>query len=145
MGKFEDLLQETVNKDYDDIVDNGERAANRLYGELLDICEDRDDAFDTMIGIIAACVGTDGTLTQLEYDFFCDVFDVDQSYDSTLDMLNEWNVKDAIKMVFALVDELSYDGRVALASFCLDFMAVDEKISNIEVDFLEILFDKASR
>lgn len=142
MNNLEKLLQDTVDMSYDGLLDNASEAAELLYRELEEIADDEDDITTFFLGIVTACVGTDGTLSELEYEFFRDVFELDVDYDELLEAVNEWGYNDAVDFIFDLVDDLSYDGNTALGKLCLAFMAVDEKISTKETDFLDRLIRK---
>ncbi len=138
MSNLNELLQDYVNLSYENLLSLANLSMQKTANELKDILgENTSRAY---LIVIAACLGTDNKLTELEYKFLKDFLEEeDMTFEEAKNLLETISGSEAMELTDNLVDVLSPDGKSALIMFCLSFLAVDETISVDEVDFIKKL------
>lgn len=136
MSKLGELLQEFVNKDYEELVAIGKIA----FGEIYPVCKAIDkenDGFVAMTSIILSAIGADGKLSVLESKWLKDVIGLDDDAIDT--MIKLYNSKSE-DLTNALYDNAPDELKSHLMMFVLSILSVDEKISREETAFIAKLF-----
>ena len=133
MTKFEELLQQYVNKDYDELLSIAKGAVNRL----LPLCRKHitapnGDKIMVMWTVLAA-YGADGVLTATERRFVCDLLEIDNESLDTLSKKYSSIVSDSVN---SLADNTERDIKDAVLTLILAVSACDEKISRQETEFI---------
>ena len=138
MANFNDLLQNYVNKSYDELLSLARASVAHFSDDIQSIFPDEDDSARVLMIIIASCIGVDGTFSTLEYKFICDLLGSDAgfSYDEVLEIIKSHYGAESIELTDQLADVLNDEKKAALISFCLCFLAVDETIERNEVAFV---------
>ena len=140
MASFDKLLQNYVNKSYDELLSLAKYSMSQFIDTLVEQ-SDSEGAAKVCALITAACLGADAKLSYLEHKFFNDLLDSDDDYFENLEFVSGLGNDKAREMTDRLVDSLSDDEKAAAVSFCLCFLAVDETISRDEVAFIARLID----
>ena len=128
MATLNELLQDWVNKDYDELA----FAAKRSLQDVMPLClkVDPDNKGCAMAtSIILTAIGADGTLTALEKRLLCDVLGCDEAFVQKMISLYDSRMVD---LTDKFVDALDGENRAAVCVLVLAFIAVDEKISKEE-------------
>ncbi|MBE6762897.1 MAG: hypothetical protein E7553_00875 [Ruminococcaceae bacterium] len=138
MANMNELLQEMVNKDYDELVEFGKIALSKLLPYLKQLDEE-NDGFFLLTSIILSAIGADGKLSALERRFLKDVVGLS---DEGVDNLIKLYTAKSEDLTDALFDSAaSNDFRGDLTMFILAIMAVDEHITREETAFIKKLFE----
>ena len=136
MADFNQMMQDFVNKDYDELVSFGKIALGKIMPVLEAIDTEHKGMF-MLTSIILASVGADGTLTALENKWLKDVMGLtDETIDNMLKLYNS-KMED---LTDALFDNAPQEFKGDLMMFVLSILSVDEKISKEETAFVKKLF-----
>ena len=141
MASFNEILQNYVNKSYDELLFFAQQSFTEVLPDLARSFEGSEGAAKAMMVIVSACLGADGKLTMLEAKFLNDLLGVDDDYESTMQMVAALGDDESRDLVDQLADALPTDKKAALVSFCLCFLAVDETITRDEVAFVVKLME----
>ena len=138
MANFNELLQNYVDKSYDELVGLARASIAAFSDDLQSIFPDGTDSAQVIAIIISSCIGVDGKFSTLEYKFMCDLLGCGDkfSYEDLKDIVQSHYGAESIALTDSLADVLSDDKKAALISFCLCFLAVDETIERNEVAFV---------
>lgn len=141
MATFNELLQDYVNKSYDEILSLAQMSISSLSDEMNAVLGDSETVGKAYLVVTAACLGVDGRLTTLEYTFLKDLLGLgaDTDYNDVKSMVESFDLNEAMSFTDNLADSLSTEGKSALLIFCIAFFAVDETISRDEVAFINKL------
>ena len=133
---FNEVLQGYVNLSYQELLQTAHQAAQKVIPFFNSVVEDGNGAIFT-ISFIGACLASDGQLSSLEKQFVCDLFGVDAA---TVEGIFKGTNAEIVHIVDQVFDTVSdQEVKVALLSFCLCFLAVDERISREEVALIQKL------
>ena len=135
--KFDELLQDYVNQDYDTLL----RLAKSKIDELYPLFKrySPDGAVELMAGLIATCVAADGTFSELEYEFLGEVMGV-YNYQQLKDYIQNFYNDQAQETTKNLVDTLQGKDKTNMLTICLCICAIDESIKRDETALLAKLF-----
>lgn len=136
MADFNQMMQDFVNKDYDELVSFGKIALGKIMPILKAVDTDNDGMF-ALTSIVLAAIGADGTLTALETKWLKDVMGLQ---DETIDNMIKLYSSKMEDLTDALFDNAPQDFKGDLAIFVLSILSVDEKISKEETAFVKKLF-----
>lgn len=130
---MDELLQDFVNKDYDEIKVIAQIAVSKVVPLLKNIYSE-DNVYTALIILITSCVAADGNLSANEQRLMRDIMGVEPEEASNL-------VKNAYDYDFSdkFFDSCSEEVRKHLTLLVLSFLAVDERISKNEIDLLKRL------
>jgi len=137
MANLNELLQEMVNKDYDELVAFGKIALGKLTPLFQAVDEDNKGCF-MLMSVVLSAIGADGTLTALERSYLRDVVDLD---DETIDKFITLYDSKMVDLTDHLFDHIPNELKAHLMTFVLTILAVDEKISREETAFVHRLFE----
>ena len=138
MANLNELLQDYVNKSYDELLAFGKIALSNLLDPLQSIFGTQQEVAQVVVIIISACIGVDGKISALENKFVGDLLDNPGDYSS---MIAQLSCEKSRQLTDQLFDSLTGDTKTHLLLFCLSFLAVDETISRDEVAFIKRLLD----
>ncbi len=138
MDKFSEMLQNFVNKDYDELLELANRAFADVYPACKEYGEGDDGGVVVMVSVLLSAIGADGTLTALEKKFLMDFLNADEAavdgyikmYDSRMAGIAD-----------GFVDAMSSDVKASTAILILCIMSIDEKISREETAFLRKILE----
>ena len=136
MATLNELLQDYVNRPYDELLAFARLSLNDLVDDFKQIFDGPDGAAQACMVIVSACLGADGKVTALEHKFLNDLLGTNNDIASTQSMVSALGTSEARELTDQLADSLSNDKKSRLLMFCLSFMAVDETISRDEVAFV---------
>jgi hypothetical protein len=139
-SKYDQLLQDFVNKSYEELTDFASSLVSPICQGLESISGDQD-AIDFFITVIFSTMAVDGCFTELEYRFLNDVFNLNRSYDSLKEQVQSYYDDEWISIANQIVDVVDEDTKTRLITFCLCLAAIDEKISREENAFIQMLID----
>ncbi len=131
-----EILQDYVNLSYEELLGVASHAAKTVVPFFNNAVEDGNGAIFT-ISFIGTCLAADGQLSALEKKFVCDLFGLDaQTVEGIVASINS----EIVRIVDEVFDSIPTDEvKAALLSFCLCFLAVDERISREEVALIQKL------
>ena len=131
-----EILQDYVNLSYEELLGVASHAAKTVIPFFNNAVEDGNGAIFT-ISFIGTCLAADGQLSALEKKFVCDLLGVDaQTVEGLVASINS----EIVRIVDEVFDSIPTDEvKSALLSFCLCFLAVDERISREEVALIQKL------
>ena len=136
-SNINELLQDFVNKDYDELV----KLAQNALVEIMPACKAADPENEgVLLGccLMLAAVGADGILTAKERQFFKDVIGFD---DEKIDNLIKIYDSRMAQLADNFADALPQELKVQVAIFVLAFVSCDEKISSEETAFVRKLME----
>ena len=136
MADFNQMMQDIVNKDYDELVSFGKIALGKIMPVLKAVDADNDGML-VLTSIVLASIGADGTLTALESKWLKDVMGLN---DETIDNMIKLYSSKMEDLTDALFDNAPQEFKGDLMMFVLSILAVDEKISKEETAFVKKLF-----
>ena len=139
MSKFNQLLQDYVNKPYEELLE----LANGSIQVLIPAFEQRDvgDWATFIMPFICTSLAIDGKLTELEYRFLNDLLGANFNYQEAKEVVGVHYDANIIQLVDQMIDACGERVKAALLMFCLCFTAVDETISREEAAFISLLMD----
>ncbi len=136
MSKLDELLQEMVNKDYEELVGFGKIALTHLMPVFEQIDAD-NKGMAVLSSVILSSIGADGTLTTLERSYLRDVTGMG---DDAISKFITIYTPDMTELTDKLYDAAPTELKAHLMTFVLTILAVDEKISREETAFIHRLF-----
>ena len=137
MATLNELLQDYVNKSYDELLTLARNSVEEIVCRL---SKDGDTEIPAKVCyfLTMACIGADGKLSDLEQRFYRDLLGVNTTYQDL-----SHNALDGNDELRALADQMfdasSLELKAPILSFCLCFLAVDETISRDEIAFINRL------
>ena len=134
---LKELLQEFVNKSYEELVEIAEGALTSLYVELEKIADSVQIVPHVIIGYLAASVAADGKLTNKEMQFLKDVLGVDNEKANVI--LSLGKDPQQVASLDLLFDMGSKEFREIALLFCLSLISIDKEVNRRERDFIERL------
>lgn len=136
MGSLRDLMQDFVNKDYNELL----AFAQICKKEVLPACAqiDNENGEKFLSYILVAAVGADGSLSVGENNFFKDLMGyTDEQVDKLTDLYCD-KLVDLVKSFFRLHKGDDISRSLYLLLLCV--ASCDGTISSDEIDYLEELF-----
>ena len=128
---FNDLLQDFVDKPYEELVSIANGALEVIVDGFSKINTESKPS-DFIIPFIATTLASDGKYTQLEHNFLNAVLETDISYDDSKHFVQSYYNEEIFDLVDQMIDACGQDLKNALVIFCLCFAAVDETITREE-------------
>lgn len=142
MAELRDILQKYVNLDYEDLLKLGthslaaitpyfESVSRQMGGEIT----------PTQLGIcvLGTCLAVDGKLTDLECRFVSDLFD-GVPREQVRAVAENYADEQSRSIVDGLYDNCPAEYRNDFMQFCICVLAVDERVSGDETEFVRRLF-----
>ena len=136
MADFNEMMQNMVNKDYDELVEFGKIALGKIMPVLTAVDTENEGMF-ALTSVILSAIGADGKLSALENQWLKDVIGLSDEAIDNLIKLYSSKMED---LTDALFDNAPTDFKGDLMMFVLSILAVDEKISKEETAFVKKLF-----
>ena len=134
-----EILQDFVNEPYENLVSMAQEAIVRLRPVLDDLSKEEKSGSTILVALMATSLAVDGKLSDLEYQFVCDVLGEDFPREDVKGLAAAHYSDEMMELVDGLVDACSTDLKSTLITFCCCFLAVDETISRDEVAFIQKL------
>lgn len=138
MDKYTQLLQEYVNASYEDLLARARFVLPDILTGLNNIAKDCDGT-----GFLLALVGTtvvaDGMFSDQEYHFLSDVLELDISYKTLKNSLEQYCEEGWDDISYRVMNSVDEDTRTKLGIFCICLAAVDERISGEENGYIAAL------
>jgi len=128
---YSKLLQDYVNAPYDVLLAVANDSLAKIMPVFNELAEDGNGA-GFVLPFICTALAVDGKFSELEYKFVKDLLGIDQSYDYFKNVVQSYYTGEWLQLVDGLIDSCPEELKNALLSFCLAFVAVDEKISREE-------------
>ena len=140
MSTLSELLQNYVNKPYDELLALASDSLVKLSDFFSSI--DEEASGNVLLHIIATTLAADGKFTKLEYQFICDLLNLDVSYEDMKELLAEFNNGESLLLTDKVFDNIqSTEVKAEMLNLMLCIMAVDENISREEVRFVLLLLE----
>ena len=139
MSKLQTLIQQYVSLSYDELLAFARRSYRDLYEELNHPGRSRESMGDSILMLMAACMGADGKLSPEEHRFIGDLLETRESYEDTLRRVRSLSAKECRRRADTLADSLPSAQKASLISLCLCFMAADGTVTEEEVEFIQKL------
>lgn len=131
---FNELLQDFVNKSYDELLNIARGALDVMIPAFESV--EKGKSADFILPFIGTTLAIDGNFTELEYKFLNDLLGGGVSYaDAKASVQAHYNAE-IIDVVDQLIDACGEDLKTAILVFCLCFTAVDETITREEGAFI---------
>lgn len=133
MATIEQMMQDFVNKDYEELVALGSIAVKNL----LPVCKKVDeehDGFMMLSAIVLSAIGADGKLSALEVRFLGDVMGLDEDAVANFIKLYDSRYEE---LVDQFADALSAEVKADVVMLVMSIAACDEKISREENAFIQ--------
>ncbi len=135
MASLDEILQDIVNKEYDELLN----IAKRALAEILPACKAVDTNNDGMImlsSIILSAIGADGNLSAKERQFLRDLLGFSDEQVSNFIKLYNGNESDLVDM---FVDTIQGEVKTSTVLFVCAICAVDETVSADEIAYIKKL------
>lgn len=135
---LKELLQEFVDKSYEELVDLASYSLVALCNEIEELSPEHAEISSMVVaGYLAASVAADGKITPLENKFLCEVLGMDNELADFLLALGK--NPQQVELLDQLFDSASVEFKKIALAFCLSLIAIDETINRDEVAFIEKL------
>jgi hypothetical protein len=142
MATLNELLQDYVNLSYDQLIAIAkDEFAKFAYGISNAFGDDDETASRALLVFVAAALGADNRLTDLENKFLNDLLEADHSYEETCEMVAALGGNESREVIDNLIDSLPTDVKAAGLTVALCFCAVDENITREEVSYFVKLME----
>lgn len=129
---FGALMQEFVNKDYDELLALAKQAVTRV----LPVCktvDEQNNGIGALTAILLSSVAADGKLTRLEAQFLSDITGLDAA---GVDKLTDMYTGKMVELTDLLADKFSQETKADIMVLVTCLAACDETISREETAFL---------
>lgn len=129
---FGALMQEFVNKDYDELLALAKQAVTRV----LPVCktvDEQNNGIGALTAILLSSVAADGKLTRLEAQFLSDITGLDAA---GVDNLTDMYTGKMVELTDLLADKFSQETKADIMVLVTCLAACDETISREETAFL---------
>ena len=137
MASLKEMMQDIVNKDYDELLYFAQRAMVDVMPECKAVDPDNDGVL-MLTSLILTAVAADGTLTALEKKLLHDVTGLDDAAISKMIAMYDSRMVD---LADTFVDNMGSQTKAHALALILAFAAVDEKISRDEIRLINKLMD----
>ena len=132
---FADLLQDYVNKPYEELLEIANDALAVIVEALTQVAPEENTA-EFILPFIATTLASDGRYSEMEHNFLNDVLQGDLTYEEAKNCMQAHYNPEVFEFVDQLIDSCGQDLKSALILFCLCFAAVDETITRDESAYL---------
>lgn len=136
MADFKYVLQKYVDMSYEELLDTGKDAFDRLLPALKRFFKGfpgkQDPTITIMVLLFANALGADGQLSQKEMAYANAVLNADHSAEVWTSLIRLNRGPDSEELLNQLLDALSPEDAADMAAFLLCLLAVDETISREE-------------
>ena len=136
MANLDQLLQEYVNRPYDELMGLARASMGALSSDMSAIFGDDGSVANAYLIITAACFGVDMKFSTLEYTFLKELIGSDLNYNDMKNVIQGFCGTDSMDLTNRLADSLSRESKSTLLIFCLCLLSVDETITREETAFL---------
>ena len=134
-----EILQNFVNEPYENLVKMAQESIVNLRPVLNDLAKEEKGGSKILVALMATSLAVDGKLSDLEYQFVCDVLANDFSREEVKGLVVAHYSDEMVEAIDGLVDACSTELKSSLIVFCCCFLAVDETINRDEVAFVQKL------
>lgn len=134
---FATLMQEFVNKDYDELLNLAKQAVSRV----LPVCktvDEKNNGIGALTAILLSAVAADGKLTRLEAKFLGDITGLDAD---GIDKLTDMYTGQMVELTDVLADRFSKETKADIMVLITCLAAVDETISREETAFIRKILE----
>ena len=135
LEKFNALMQEYVNKSYDELLSIANNALGLAMNVFNEIAEDGNGA-PYVVPFMSTTLAIDGKFTDLEYKFLNDLLGGGVDYDAAKANVQSHYSDDAVEFVDKIIDACPSEMKAVLLTLVTCFAAVDETISVDEKRFI---------
>ncbi len=137
--ELRELLQEYVDLSYKELWEIAYNAWAKMKPYFDKATKDGDGTI-FIIGFLGTSLAADGKFTDLECQLVCDLFGVDAD---TAKSVYSRTSKETLDIIDNVFDEMleTQEIKVAVLTFCLCFLAVDETINRDEIAFIQRLMN----
>lgn len=136
MTDFKHILQKYVDMSYEELLDTGRDAFDRLLPALKVFFKGfpgkQDPTVTVIVLLLANALGADGQLSQKEMAYANAVLDTNHSAEVWTGLIRLHRGPDSEELLNQLLDALSTEDAADMATFLLCLLAVDETISREE-------------
>ncbi len=136
---FDQLLQQYVNYSYGELVAIAREGLNGSVPSIRRYFGNDDAASSFLMVLVGSCLGVDGELSVREATFINEVMETNMDVDWLIASATACSDEESFQLVDDVIDALDTDAKLALSSFCISVMAVDETISRSEVRYISKL------
>ncbi len=131
MADYTEVIKSIEGLDYEQLLILTHDALKRLR-PILKLIDIQNRGLLLFLNIICTAIGADGELTQLEKNFVCDAFDIDEA---TLEELIKFPGNESL--VDRLADSISDEVKMDVAVIVCAIAACDKNMSRNEIAFIE--------
>lgn len=134
---FGALMQEFVNKDYDELLALAKQAVTRV----LPVCksvDEQNNGIGALTAILLSAIAADGKLTRLEAQFLGDITGLDAA---GVDKLTDMYSGKMVELTDLLADKFSKEIKADIMILVTCLAACDETISREETAFLRQILE----
>lgn len=129
---FATLMQEFVNKDYDELLGLAKQAVSRVL-PVCKLVDEQNNGIAALTAILLSAVAADGKLTRLEAKFLGDITGLDAN---GVDKLTDMYSGKMVELTDALADKFSKETKADIMVLITCLAACDESISREETAFI---------
>lgn len=139
-NKIDQIMQAYVNKSYDELLASAKSSLGRLMPFFQSI--DKDAGSKYVMHFMATALAVDDKFTRLEYNYFCDLFDIHESYEEVKNFIADFDSYEAIALADHVFDSIpNNDVKSDLLNLFLCTVSIDEHISREEYALFRVLID----
>lgn len=135
IDKFNALMQEYVDKSYDELFQIADSAMNDAMNHFNGIAKDGNGA-PYVVLFISTILAMDGKFTELEYKFLNDLLGGGVNYESAKANVQSHYNDEAFDIADKIIDSCDSDMKTTLLVLVSCFAAVDHKISVEEARYI---------
>lgn len=132
---FNDLLQDFVNKSYEELLDLANEAFS-VIAEGFEQLDTNEELSDFILPFIATTLAVDGKYTQLEHRFLNSVLESNLPYEAGKEYMASHYDDNIFELVDQMIDACGNKLKNSIIIFCLCFAAVDETITREESSYI---------
>ena len=134
---FGTLLQEFVNKDYNELLDLAKQAVARVL-PICKVVDEKNNGIAALSAILLSAVAADGKLTRLEAQFLGDITGLDAN---GVDKLTDMYTGQMVELTDLLADKMSKENKADIMVLITCLAACDETISREETAFIRKILE----
>ncbi len=132
-----ELLQDMVNEPYENLVYMAKKSIADLTPIFAEVADDGNGA-KFIVPFFATALAVDGRLSELEYQFVCDIFG-GMDYADVKALVEAHYSDKMIALIDGLADSCPTELKARLLTLCACFLAVDQTINREEIAFIQKL------
>ncbi len=132
MADFDEIYEQILNASYYQRVSTGKNCAKKIKKHVKEITNFSESRLNNLIlGSLRAVIGADDELSEDEYDYICDVLDIDMSFEQMFNFFYNMS-NDDINLTKKFINALPEDERVSFIILAICICAADGEISHEE-------------